>query len=228
MMTKTIIITGVSKGLGRAMVENFIQQGHTVIGCARSQTAIEELNKTYSKPHDFTAVDVADETQVKAWANTVLSEYSSPDILINNAAIINNLAPLWEVPSQDFSQLIDINIKGVTHVIRHLLPAMLERQQGIIINLSSGWGRSTSPHVASYCASKWAIEGLTKALAQELPPGMAAIPLNPGIIHTDMLDICFGEDAAAYTPLNTWVKTAVPFILKLTAKDNGVSLTVPV
>ncbi|MGB3404467.1 MAG: SDR family oxidoreductase [Microcoleaceae cyanobacterium] len=227
-MTKTIVITGVSKGLGRAMVENFIQLGHTVIGCARSQTAIEELNKTYSKPHAFTTVDVADEQQVKTWANTILSEYSSPDIVINNAAIINELAPLWEIPSDDFSQLIDINIKGVTHVIRHLLPGMLKQQKGIIINLSSGWGRSTSPQVAPYCASKWAIEGLTKALSQELPPGMAAIPLSPGIIHTEMLETCYGEEAAAYTPLETWVKKAVPYILKLGEKDNGVSLTVPV
>jgi NAD(P)-dependent dehydrogenase (short-subunit alcohol dehydrogenase family) len=228
MMTKTIIITGVSKGLGRAMVENFIQLGHTVIGCARSQTAIAELNKTYGKPHAFTAVDVADEQQVKTWVNTILSEYSPPDILINNAAIINELAPLWEIPSDDFSQLIDINIKGVTHVIRHLLPAMLNQQKGIIINLSSGWGRSTSPQVAPYCASKWAIEGLTKALSQELPPGMAAIPLSPGIIHTEMLETCYGEEAAAYTPLETWVKKAVPYILKIGEKDNGVSLTVPV
>ncbi|MGB3534737.1 MAG: SDR family oxidoreductase [Microcoleaceae cyanobacterium] len=227
-MKKTIVITGVSKGLGRAMVENFIQLGHTVIGCARSQTAIEELNKTYGKPHHFTAVDVADEQQVKTWANTILSEYSPPDILINNAAIINSLAPLWEIPSDDFSQLIDINIKGVTHVIRHLLPAMLKQQQGIIINLSSGWGRSTSPQVAPYCASKWAIEGLTKALSQELPAGMGAIPLSPGIIHTEMLETCYGEEAAAYTSLQTWVAAAVPYILKLSPKDNGASLSVPV
>ncbi len=121
-----------------------------------------------------------------------------------------------------------VNLKGVTHVIRHFLPAMLDHQQGIIVNLSSGWGRSTSPYVAPYCATKWAIEGLTKALAQELPKGMAAVPLNPGIIHTDMLDICFEDDASAYESPQTWVKKAVPFILKLGPQDNGVSLTVPV
>ncbi len=227
-MTKIIVITGVSRGLGWAMVEKFINLGHTVIGCARSQEAIKELNQKYGKPHHFTSLDVADEQQVKTWANALLSEHSPPDLLINNAALVNHLAPLWEVPSDEFSQLIDVNIKGVTHVIRHILPPMLERNQGIIINLSSGWGRSTSPHVAPYCASKWAIEGLTKALAQELPSGMAAIPLSPGIIHTDMLEICYGDDAAAYTSIQTWVEKAVPFILGLTSKDNGVSLTVPV
>jgi len=70
-------------------------------------------------------------------------------------------------------------------------------------------------------------QGLTKALAQELPRGMAAIPLNPGIIHTDMLEICFGEDARNYTPVKAWAQKAVPFLLKFKPTDNGVSMTVP-
>ena len=105
---------------------------------------------------------------------------------------------------------------------------MLAKKQGVIVNFSSGWGRSTSPQVSSYCASKWAIEGLTRALAQELPSGMAAIALNPGIIHTDMLDICFGEEASYYTPIDKWVEVAAPFILNFSVQDNGVPKTVPV
>ncbi|MEL7038633.1 MAG: SDR family oxidoreductase [Cyanobacteria bacterium J06592_8] len=227
-MTKKILITGVSKGLGRAMTEDFIALGHTVVGCARSPQAIQELSQKYGQPHHFTAVDVIDEQGVKDWAQSFLSLGLFPDILINNAALVNNLAPLWEVPSEEFSQLIDVNIKGVTNVIRHVLPAMIARKQGIVINLSSGWGRSTSPHVAPYCASKWAIEGLTRALAQELPSGLAAIPMSPGIIHTDMLEVCYGEDAASYTPLKVWVKKAVPYILQLSTKENGVPVSVPV
>jgi NAD(P)-dependent dehydrogenase (short-subunit alcohol dehydrogenase family) len=226
-MTKTLVITGVSKGLGRAMTERFIQLGHTVFGCARSEAAIEELNQLYGAPHNFTALDVADDAQVMNWAHLILGEYEAPDLLINNAAIINNLAPLWEIPDQDFSRLIDINIKGVANVIRHFVPAMVKKQKGIIINISSGWGRSTSPNVSSYCASKWAIEGLTQSLAQELPQGMAAIPLSPGIIHTDMLEVCYGEDAANYTAIKDWVEVAVPYILKLSPTDNGMPTTVP-
>lgn len=148
-------------------------------------------------------------------------------MLINNAAIINDLAPFWQIPSGEFSRLIDINIKGVANVLRHFIPAMLEQQSGIIVNISSGWGRSTSPQVSSYCASKWAIEGLTRSLAQELPDGMAAIPLNPGIIHTDMLEVCYGEDAASYSSIQDWVAKAVPFLLQLSPADNGMPLTVP-
>ncbi|HEY9602523.1 MAG TPA: SDR family oxidoreductase, partial [Allocoleopsis sp.] len=168
-----------------------------------------------------------DDEQVKAWAERLLHDYGAPDLLINNAAIINNLAPLWEIPSEDFSRLIDINIKGVANVIRHFVPAAIAKGSGIIVNLSSGWGRSTSPQVSSYCASKWAIEGLTRSLAQELPSGMAAIPLSPGIIHTDMLEVCYGEDAASYTSIKDWVEKAIPFLLQLSPADNGKPLTVP-
>lgn len=227
-MTKLIVITGVSRGLGLAMTEKFIELGHTVLGCARSLEAVDKLRQKYSSPHNFTCLDVASDAQVKAWAQELLANYSPPDLLINNAAVVNNLAPLWEVSSEDFSQVIDVNIKGTANVIRHFVPAMIARKSGIIVNFSSGWGRSTSPEVAAYCASKWAIEGLTRSLAQELPRGMAAIPLNPGIIHTDMLEISFGKEAASYTSIKAWVQKAVPFLLKLKPSDNGVPLTVPV
>jgi NAD(P)-dependent dehydrogenase (short-subunit alcohol dehydrogenase family) len=226
-MTKLIVITGVSRGLGQAMTEGFIELGHTVLGCARSEAAVEKFKQQFGSPHDFTALDVANEEQVKTWAMRLLSDYGSPDLLINNAAMINELAPLWEIPSEDFSRLIDVNIKGVANVIRYFVPAMIEKGSGIIVNLSSGWGRSTSPQVSSYCASKWAIEGMTRSLAQELPNGMAAIPLSPGIIHTDMLEICYGEDAANYTSIKDWVEKAVPFLLQLSPSDNGMPLTVP-
>ncbi|BAY20074.1 short-chain dehydrogenase/reductase SDR (plasmid) [Anabaenopsis circularis NIES-21] len=226
-MGKRILITGVSKGLGYAMSEGFIKQGHTVIGCARSVAAIEKMKNSFGATNDFATVDVANEEEVKNWATEILAKYEPPDILINNAAIVNPPALLWEIPPGEFSQLIDINIKGVVNVIRHFVPVMVQRQQGLIVNFSSGWGRSTSPQVAPYCASKWAIEGLTRSLAQELPAGMAAIPLNPGIIHTDMLSICFGESAASYTCAAKWALKAVPFILKLKPKDNGAPLTVP-
>ncbi|MEG4234062.1 SDR family oxidoreductase [Microcoleus sp. Pol11C3] len=226
-MTKLIVITGVSRGLGLAMTEKFIELGHTVVGCARSSEAVEKLRQKYSAPHHFTCLDVTNDDRVKAWATEILAKNAPPDLLINNAGLTNYLAPLWKVSNEEFSQVIDVNIKGTANVIRHFVPAMIARKSGIIVNLSSGWGRSTSPEVAPYCASKWAIEGLTRSLAQELPAGMAAVPLNPGIIHTDMLEICFGEDATSYPSVKAWVQKAVPFLLKLKPSDNGMPLTVP-
>lgn len=225
-MKKTILITGVSRGLGRAMTAEFIRLGHTVIGCGRSKTAIAELRKAYGPPHRFDVVDVSDDAAVSRWAKAVLAEHEAPDLLLNNAALINRNARLWEVPAAEFDAVIDVNIKGVANVLRHFVPAMVARKHGVICNFSSGWGRSTDALVAPYCATKWAIEGLTQALAQELPKGMAAIPLSPGIINTEMLQSCFGGDASAYPTADAWAVDAVPWLLRLGPKDNGRSLTV--
>ena len=224
-MPKTILITGLTKGLGRALAEWYIANGHTVVGCGRSAEVLN-LRFTHPAPHDFAAVDVAEENKVAMWAEKVIATHGAPDILINNAALMNTPAPLWKVPATEFNKLIDVNIKGVATVIRHFVPAMIARKQGVIVNLSSGWGRSTSPEVAPYCASKFAIEGLTQALAQELPSGMAAVPLNPGVIDTDMLRQAWSDGAASYPKADAWARVAAPFILQLGVKDNGRSLSV--
>ena len=224
---KRIVITGVSRGLGRAMTVGFIAEGHKVAGCARSEAAIEELRDQFAAPHRFDVLDVSDDTAVAAWAEEILAGGPAPDLLINNAAVVNANAPLWEVPARDFSRVIDVNIKGVTNLIRHFTPAMIARGTGVIVNLSSGWGRSVSAEVAAYCATKWAIEGLTQALAEDLPAGLAAVPLNPGVINTEMLQSCFGSAAASYCAPDEWAERAVPFLLELGASDNGRPLTVP-
>ena len=208
------------------MAEEFIRLGHTVMGCGRSGEEIFDLRMAHSAPHDFSVVDVALDNKVAIWAAKVLESESAPDLLINNAGVMNSLKPLWEIEDREFTKVIDVNVRGVANVIRHFVPAMVARKIGVIVNLSSGWGRSTSPEVAPYCASKYAIEGLTQALAQELPKGMAAIPLNPGVIDTEMLRSCWADGAASYPKADAWGKTAAPFILALSAKDNGRSLTV--
>jgi NAD(P)-dependent dehydrogenase (short-subunit alcohol dehydrogenase family) len=214
-----IAITGVTRGLGRAMTEEFIKRGHIVAGCGRSTEHIAELQKHFPKPHDFASLDVASDEQVAAWARHVLGTAGTPDFLINNAALINRNAPLWKVPAKEFSDVIDVNIKGVTNVIRHFAPAMVARGTGVIVNFSSGWGRSTDAEVAPYCATKWAIEGLTQSLAQELPGGMAAVALNPGIIDTQMLRSSFGSSANSFPKPGEWARRAVPFILGITPEN---------
>ncbi|MEO0802383.1 MAG: SDR family oxidoreductase [Cyanobacteria bacterium J06642_2] len=227
MTSKRIVITGVSRGLGRAMAEDFAVSGHEVWGCTRSPATAAELSQQLGTSHHVAVVDVADDEQVRLWAAERLAQAGPPDLVLNNAGVINEPASTWEVPVAEFDRLIDINIKGTANVIRHFLPAMLTRRQGIIVNFSSGWGRSTSPEVGPYCASKWAIEGLTRSLAQELPSGMAAIPLNPGIIHTEMLEQCFGEAAKSYPSSQAWARRAVPYLLSLNSRHNGQPATVP-
>jgi len=222
---KVVVITGATRGLGRALVPHFAAAGHTVWGCGRSATGVAEQARAFGPPHDFAAVDGRDEAAVQTWADRLLAS-GPPDLLINNAAVMNDPAPLWEVPAEQFDTLIDVNVKGVANVIRAFVPAMVARGSGVVVNLSSGWGRSTSPEVAPYCASKYAVEGLTLSLAQELPRGMAAVPLNPGVIDTDMLRQAWADDAGAYPKAEAWAKRAAPFLLGLGAKDNGRSLTV--
>ena len=117
---------------------------------------------------------------------------------------------LWEISAREFSQVIDVNVKGIANVIRHFVPEMIKRKRGVIVNFSSGWGRSADAEVAPYCASKWAIEGLTQALAQELPSGLAVVALNPGIINTEMLQSCFGGSASGYLSPAEWAKRRRP------------------
>jgi NAD(P)-dependent dehydrogenase (short-subunit alcohol dehydrogenase family) len=208
------------------MAERFMEAGHTVLGCGRGHAEIARLTRKFAKPHEFCTVDVSRDEAVQDWAKRVLLEYGAPDLLINNAALVNRNAPLWKVPPDEFQRVMDVNVVGVANCIRHFVPAMVARQSGVIVYFSSGWGRSTSPEVAPYCATKWAIEGLTAALAQELPRGMAAVPLNPGIINTEMLQSCFGSSAARYPSAEEWSRKAVPFLLTLGAKDNGRPLSV--
>lgn len=225
--SRIVLITGVSRGLGLAMSRKFAALGHVVIGCGRSKQLIAGLHKELVFPHHISVVDVTRDFQVATWAEQVIAEVGVPDLLINNAALMSPVSPLWEVSWKEFDEVIDANIKGVANVIRHFVPAMVRRKSGVIVNFSSGWGRETAAGVAPYCATKWAIEGLTRSLAQDLPKGMVAIPLNPGIIDTDMLRSCFGNDAGNYPKAEVWAETAVPFLLNISSSDNGKPLTAP-
>lgn len=225
---KLVVITGVTQGLGRAMIDKFNEAGWTIAGCGRSQKSIEELNKIYGGKHFFKKVDIVDEKSVEEWAKEVAAQFGSAVLLINNASIINKNATLWEISSIEFNSVMDINVNGTANVLRAFLPEMIEKKRGIIVNMSSSWGRQADAMVAPYCASKFAIEGLTQSLALELPAGMAAIALDPGGgINTPMLQIS-GPDYAHLVPTaEEWAEEAVPFILGLSPGDNGKSLTCP-
>lgn len=227
MSAKVIWITGATSGLGRALVDEFTAAGHIVVGCGRRKKLIEQLQHEFSATHLFSTVDVAQDDEVAEFCVTAKSITGPPDLLLNNAAIVNEPAPLWEVSSDEFDRLIATNINGIANMIRHAAPMMIDRGKGVIVNFSSGWGRSTSPEVAPYCASKWAIEGLNQAFAQELPSGIATIALNPGVINTDMLQTCWREHASDYEDATKWATRAAPFLLSLKPSQNGQALTAP-
>lgn len=209
------------------MVDEFIRQGWTVAGCGRSGSDIEQLRSATGAPHHFALCDVTDPAAVEAFAAGAIARIGPPHLLLNNAALINASAPLWKVPPEEFQAVMAANVTGTYHVIRSFLPAMMSAGRGVVVNFSSGWGRSTSPEVAPYCATKWAVEGLTSSLAQELPAGLAAVALNPGVIDTAMLRSCFGSGAASCQKPEAWARAVVPFLIGLGPKHNGKALTAP-
>lgn len=215
-MSKKILITGVSKGLGYELSKRYSDEGHTVAGCSRSGSGPDSLAIC-------SAVDVSDFSSVTAFAKEFADKIGAPDLILNNAAVMNEPVDLWDIEPNDFQQLMNINVVGSFNIIKAFYPMMNGR--GVIVNLSSGWGRGTSPKVAPYCASKFAIEGMSMAMAQEVPKGMAVVSLNPGFIDTTMVQGVFGKASGAES-VGSWADKACSFIMNISAKDNGSQMTV--
>jgi len=224
---KTVVLTGATRGLGRALAERLADLGHTVLACGRSPEGVAELRASLGAPHDVAVVDVAQAAAVDAWAVHLLAAYLPPDLVINNAGLINASAPLWEVPVAEFAAVLDASVKGSYHVAQAFLPSMIARGTGVVVNVGSAWGRTGAAEFAPFCAAKAALEGLTRALALELPLGLATVSLNPGLVHTALLESCFGRAALTYPGPDRWALRAAPFLLALGPEDNGKSLTVP-
>lgn len=233
-MQRRIAITGVGQGLGRSLAHRFITLGHRVYGCDLNGGAIAQLQQQYAAPHQFQShqsqthqfqsVDVTRPDQVNGWAESVL-EQGAPDLLINNAGYTPPMAAFWDLPAVEFDRTLAVNVQGVANVLRAFLPAMVAQQRGIIVNLSARWGRQGAANAAAYCASKWAIEGLTQAIALELPAGMAAVTFSPGAVHTHALEVVYGaEKAATYPSPDEWAEQAAETLLAIAPEQNGQAL----
>ena len=114
MSARTILITGAGRGLGRALTERFIEAGHTVTGCSRQAAHVAALARRFGKPHRFDTIDVTDDAAVERWAKAALAAAGPPDLLLNNAAVVNENAVLWHVPPDQFSHVIDVNMNTNT------------------------------------------------------------------------------------------------------------------
>lgn len=220
-MSKLVVISGCSRGLGRAMAIEFSSRGWTVAGGARNIDALEGLSKQIDINSLFLPMDVSDPESVESFARNIKENLGVPDLLVNNAGLINKNAHLVDVSPEEFSAVMAVNLGGIHNMIRSFVPMMKDAGRGIIANFSSYWGQSTAPEVGPYCATKWGVEGLTRSLAQELPDGLGAVAFNPGVIHTDMLRSTFGEQANSYPVPEVWARDAVTRLEALTAADNG-------
>lgn len=225
---KHFIITGVSSGIGLALTRALLESGHRVQGCGRRSDPLPEAEREkYGTAYSYKQIDIMEFDAVKEWAEVVHRQGVRIDYLIHNAAVIHDNARLWEIDRNQLQSVLEINVMGTFNVLQAFLPGMLRASRGIIITLSSGAGRIGIPQISGYCASKWAVEGLTKSLAEELPPGMSAFPMSPGMVDTDMLRTNFGDEAGYQQKPEDWAKAAVPYILNLNPANSGESITSP-
>jgi NAD(P)-dependent dehydrogenase (short-subunit alcohol dehydrogenase family) len=219
-----VVVTGCTSGLGRGLAREFRDMGHTVIGCARREDRLSSLREEFGPPHQFHVCDVTDEASVAAFASNV----GRCDVVIANAGTVSPGSVPWEMDGKDFRRVMDVNVNGVFHVTRHFLPKLVEqcKQDGAelkrLINISSGTGHSSNPDQAAYCASKWAVEALSKSTAQAmiragLGEKIICVPLAPGTITTEM-------NTKSGHPVESWAPTAARYILSLGPAESGASL----
>jgi len=225
---KHFVITGISSGLGLALTRNLLKAGHRVEGCGRRKNPLPAGETAqHGERYSYRQLDIMNFEAACEWASRIARESPPVDYLVHNAAVIHENAPLWKIDREQLNAVLDVNVMGTFNILQAFLPGMLEAGQGTIITLSSGAGRFGIGRISGYCASKWAVEGLTKSLAEELPEGMAAFPISPGMVDTDMLRTNFGEEAGGYQKADAWAGAAVPFFLNLDSGKSGESLTVP-
>ncbi len=180
-----MIITGGSKGIGRAMVELFVRKGHKVCTCARE--GLDELLEELSHPeHLYTKpCHVEDRVSAKGFVDFCVERLGAVDVLINNAGILGVRMPVQEYPEDIWEEVIRVNINGTFYITKYTLPYMEEG--GVIVNFSSGAGKRPAPTWGAYAVSKFGIEGFSLLLAHELKHrNIRVYAFNPGATRTQM------------------------------------------
>lgn len=184
---KTIVVTGGSRGIGRAIVEKFAKENYNVIlNYNKSEFAAIDISKQYPNVDIFKA-DVSNKKDVEAMINYVETKYGKIDILVNNAGI-SSTGLLQDLSLDEWNKLFEVNVTGTFLVTREVLPRMISKKCGKIINISSVWGIVGASMEVAYSATKAAIIGFTKALAKEVGPSNINVNcIAPGIVMTDMV-----------------------------------------
>ncbi len=187
MKNKTVMITGASRGIGAAAARTFAAAGANVVLLARSQEAIAELAGEIGQQAIAIPCNVARFGEMSSAVETTLQAFGALDVLINNAGVIEPISHLADADPDDWGQVIDINLKGVFNGMRAALPVMKDAGGGSILTISSGAAHSPIEAWSHYCASKAAVNMLTRCVdKEEAEHGIRAIGLSPGTVATEM------------------------------------------
>lgn len=192
-MSKTILITGASRGIGRAAAKQLALEGHQVAihyvrNQAAAETLMQEIIAVTNRPRQITIVqgDITCREQVDTMIQTITQTLGPIEVLVNNAGIAQQKM-FCDITDGDWEQMFAVNVKGPYHCIQAVLPDMVRKKEGKILTLSSIWGITGASCEVHYSAAKAAVIGMTKALAKELAPsGIQVNCIAPGVIATDM------------------------------------------
>ena len=194
-MEKTILITGATSGIGKATAKIFAQQGARLILCGRREERLKTLQKELDTPCHTLCFDVRDRQGVFRAIESLPSEWKTIDILVNNAGNAHGLDPVEKASLDDWDAMIDSNVKGLMYVTKAVLPQMVERKKGHIINLGSIAGIEVYPKGNVYCASKYAVDAFTQGLRIDLNPyNIRVSAIHPGLVETEFSEVRFKGD----------------------------------
>jgi 3-hydroxy acid dehydrogenase/malonic semialdehyde reductase len=197
---KTALITGATSGIGRATAITFAQNNISLILCGRREDRLDELEELLSPQTQVLTLrfDVRDKLSVKESLLNLPDGFKDVDILINNAGNAHGLDPIHQGSLEDWDAMIDINVKGLLYVSEAIIPQMVERQSGHIINIGSSAGKEVYPKGNVYCASKHAVLAITEGMRVDLNPyGIRVSAINPGLVETEFSKVRFKGDPKA-------------------------------
>ena len=194
---KTALITGATSGIGKATAERFAKEGIALVVCGRRQERLDELVEELSKqvPLHSLTFDVRNRSDVATAIASLPKDFSQIDILVNNAGNAHGLDTIQEGNLDDWDAMLDINVKGLLYVSKAIIPGMIERNEGHIINIGSLAGKEVYPKGNVYCASKHAVDAINQGMRKDLNEfGIRVGAINPGLVETEFSEVRFKGD----------------------------------